>query len=111
MSWRPKRGFVAAWLVIIVAAAIYCGFALRWSHDIAAFVADGGDPQQARLVRALAQSPASRVLTVVVQIQCDQQPAIAASLATTRALADDLRDIAEVAWVRNGSQAAEQEEL
>src|SRR5216684_7575530 len=94
LSSRAKLGVAAA---LMAAAAIYCGLRLKVTTDITHFLPAGSDHRLATLSRRLADSTLTRTLIVSVG-----GPSTEAVHAAAVAMADGLRDNAEVAFVQRG---------
>jgi predicted exporter len=96
---------------VVALSAVYVAKNLIVSQDLVAFVSDGADAEKARTIRALAQSPASRILTVMLAVKDGESIDAVATRQWADELASRLAARAEVEWVRDGATDGEGEEL
>ena len=103
MSRNALRLLVAA---AVAAMLAYCATHLRLGTDITNFMPEGGRGELAALSRRLANSELMRTMAL-----CIGADDLRAAVAVARALADELRDNREVAWIRSGADTSGLEEM
>jgi predicted exporter len=107
MSKRSGRGLRAALgLAVMVLLAAICWQRMAVTTDITYFIADEGDARLAGISRQLAQSELTR--TIVLSVQGPGEDP-AAALAVARSLGAALERHPEVAWLRTGPGAIDNE--
>lgn len=103
----PGRGLRATLgLVIVLVLAAICWLRMAVTTDITYFLADEGDARLAGISRQLAQSELTR--TIVLSVQGPGED-LGPALAVARALGAALERHPEVAWLRTGPGAIDNE--
>lgn len=86
-------------LALVAGLGLYCAARLRVSTDVTAFMAELGDERLGELSRGLAGSELTR--SVVLSLR-DEGGDPSVAIAGAQALAERLRELPEVAWLRTG---------